>query len=315
MRIPALLTPNDGCRPARNHVHFLPCRGRGTHLPRAFHVEAAGRRNLPADRDETESPVRKRCKAARRATATKGAMASFMSALRYGEGSYGWQYKTFQKNYVHGLFVSFRMRKDQPTRSSRRKKVMSNLTIIVLTSLVSRCGLRRFLHGQDFWRTQSRPTKTHRWFLFACGVPLIAFSGLGQPKWIAQGTARAFSRTRPPQLCDYATVFHLPGYAPVDDDYYYEMVANPRASRKYGIGLTCATNSGSNGWRTTPLLGIERADAGAVERDQASGYRATPLQQALVDHRAAIQQRTSTALAESRHAPIELGNGATTRDT
>ena len=30
---------------------------------------------------------------------------------------------------------------------------------------------------------------------------------------------------------------HLPGYAPVDDDYYYEMVAI-RAFEKYGIGLT-----------------------------------------------------------------------------
>jgi len=30
---------------------------------------------------------------------------------------------------------------------------------------------------------------------------------------------------------------HLPGYAPVDDDYYYEMV-RLRAFEKYGIGLT-----------------------------------------------------------------------------
>ncbi len=30
---------------------------------------------------------------------------------------------------------------------------------------------------------------------------------------------------------------HLPGYAPVDDDYYYEMVAI-RAFEKYGIALT-----------------------------------------------------------------------------
>jgi len=64
-----------------------------------------------------------------------------------------------------------------------------------------------------------------------------------------------------------------PGYAPVDDDYYYEMVAI-RAFEKYGIGLTVqqlgrqwlANNSGSWGSSEQALLllkrGIEAPDTG-----------------------------------------------------
>jgi len=66
---------------------------------------------------------------------------------------------------------------------------------------------------------------------------------------------------------------HLPGYAPVDDDYYYEMVAI-RAFEKYGIGLTVEqlgqqwleNNAGSWGSSEQTLLllkrGIKAPDTG-----------------------------------------------------
>ena len=58
---------------------------------------------------------------------------------------------------------------------------------------------------------------------------------------------------------------HLPGYAPVDDDYYYEMVA-VRAFEKYGIGLTVQqlgqqwleNNAGSWGSSEQALLLLKR---------------------------------------------------------
>ena len=58
---------------------------------------------------------------------------------------------------------------------------------------------------------------------------------------------------------------HLPGYAPVDDDYYYEMVA-VRAFEKYGIGLTVEqlgqqwleNNAGSWGSSEQALLLLKR---------------------------------------------------------
>ncbi len=66
---------------------------------------------------------------------------------------------------------------------------------------------------------------------------------------------------------------HLPGYAPVDDDYYYEMVAI-RAFEKYGIGLTVEqlgqqwleNNAGSWGSSEQALIllkrGIKAPDTG-----------------------------------------------------
>jgi ADP-ribosylglycohydrolase len=58
---------------------------------------------------------------------------------------------------------------------------------------------------------------------------------------------------------------HMPGYAPVDDDYYYEMVAI-RAFEKYGIGLTVEqlgqqwleNNAGSWGSSEQALLLLKR---------------------------------------------------------
>src|SRR5580698_4355486 len=53
---------------------------------------------------------------------------------------------------------------------------------------------------------------------------------------IAQSTGLRFEH-QPASVLPVTPMTHLPGYAPVDDDYYYEMVAI-RAFEKYGIGLT-----------------------------------------------------------------------------
>src|ERR1700678_4438481 len=53
---------------------------------------------------------------------------------------------------------------------------------------------------------------------------------------IGQITGLRFEH-RPASTLPVTPLTHLPGYAPVDDDYYYEMVAI-RAFEKYGIGLT-----------------------------------------------------------------------------
>src|ERR1700678_1128115 len=53
---------------------------------------------------------------------------------------------------------------------------------------------------------------------------------------IAQITGLRFEH-RTASTLPLTPMTHLPGYAPVDDDYYYEMVAI-RAFEKYGIGLT-----------------------------------------------------------------------------
>ena len=58
---------------------------------------------------------------------------------------------------------------------------------------------------------------------------------------------------------------HLPGYAPIDDDYYYEMVAL-RAFEKYGVNLTVEqlgqqwldNNAGSWGSSEQTLLLLKR---------------------------------------------------------
>src|SRR5215467_2020096 len=53
---------------------------------------------------------------------------------------------------------------------------------------------------------------------------------------IAQRTGGRFEH-KPASTLPVTPMSHLPGYAPVDDDDYYEMVAI-RAFEKYGIGLT-----------------------------------------------------------------------------
>ncbi len=81
---------------------------------------------------------------------------------------------------------------------------------------------------------------------------------------IAQITGVRFEH-QPASTLPVTPLTHLPGYAPVDDDYYYEMVA-VRAFEKYGIGLTVEqlgqqwleNNAGSWGSSEQALLLLKR---------------------------------------------------------
>src|SRR5271165_4047921 len=81
---------------------------------------------------------------------------------------------------------------------------------------------------------------------------------------IAQITGVRFEH-QPASTLPVTPMTHLPGYAPVDDDYYYEMVA-VRAFEKYGIGLTVQqlgqqwleNNAGSWGSSEQALLLLKR---------------------------------------------------------
>ena len=81
---------------------------------------------------------------------------------------------------------------------------------------------------------------------------------------IAQSTGVRFEH-QPASTLRSTPLSHLPGYAPVDDDYYYEMVAI-RAFEKFGIGLTVQqlgqqwlqNNAGSWGSSEQALLLMKR---------------------------------------------------------
>jgi hypothetical protein len=89
---------------------------------------------------------------------------------------------------------------------------------------------------------------------------------------IAQMTGVRFEH-QPASTLPFTPMTHLPGHAPVDDDYYYEMVA-VRAFEKYGIGLTVEqlgqqwleNNAGSWGSSEQALIllkrGIKAPDTG-----------------------------------------------------
>jgi hypothetical protein len=81
---------------------------------------------------------------------------------------------------------------------------------------------------------------------------------------IAQMTGVRFEH-QPASTLPLTPMTHLPGYAPVDDDYYYEMVA-VRAFEKYGISLTVEqlgqqwleNNAGSWGSSEQALILLKR---------------------------------------------------------
>jgi hypothetical protein len=89
---------------------------------------------------------------------------------------------------------------------------------------------------------------------------------------IAQRTGGRFEH-QPASTLLVTPLSHLPGYAPIDDDYYYEMVA-VRGFERYGIGLTVQqlgqqwleNNAGSWGSSEQALLllkrGIQPPDTG-----------------------------------------------------
>src|SRR5882762_1052820 len=140
--------------------------------------------------------------AARRTTATKGAITSFMSALRYGKGSYGYNIKRFKK-YVHRPFASFRMRKDEPPSFKKEKghEESDNHRALCLRLRDVASGV---LAGPEFWRTQSRPTKADAGPI-ARGISRSCSSGLDSPNDCSKNR-RSFRTPDRLDSADYAPV-------------------------------------------------------------------------------------------------------------
>ncbi len=151
---------------------------------------------------------------------------------------------------------------------------MKNLTSLML-NFVFAVSCPVFLNGQADVTNKSVTNK------LAPSVPMLKLSHAEyldriQAVWtaqmIAQRTGLRFEH-KPASAMPVTPISHMPGYAPVDDDYYYEMVAI-RAFEKYGIGLTVQqlgqqwleNNAGSWGSSEQALLllkrGIQAPDTG-----------------------------------------------------
>jgi hypothetical protein len=138
---------------------------------------------------------------------------------------------------------------------------MKNLTILLLNVLGIAMFSSAFLYGQISAReshgSQATLTLSHAEYLDRVHAVWAA-------QMIAQRTGLRFEH-KPASAMRITPLAHLPGYAPVDDDYYYEMVAI-RAFEKYGIGLTVQqlghqwleNNAGSWGSSEQALLLLKR---------------------------------------------------------
>ena len=129
---------------------------------------------------------------------------------------------------------------------------------------------------------------------------------------MAPGSARSSGRSRGsnsrarsrPARAKSSTAFRRRyDAAPVDDDYYYELVAL-RAFEKYGIGMTLDQlgeqwkENSAGSWGSS-----ERTRLRPSQRNQGSRGRAAAKQQALVDHRAAVQRRHLRHARSGRSKP------------
>src|SRR5229473_5963174 len=147
-------------------------------------------------------------------------------------------------------------------RPSRRKKVMKNLTIILLYVFGFAMWPPTFLQGQNSGERKADPPK--QTLVLSHAEYLDRVQAVWTAQMIAQRTGGRFEHQTASTL-RITPLSHLPGYAPVDDDYYYEMVAI-RAFEKYGIGLTVQqlgqqwleNNAGSWGSSEQALLLLKR---------------------------------------------------------
>ena len=139
---------------------------------------------------------------------------------------------------------------------------MKKLTIILLNVFGFAVLCPAFLHGQiSEQRKADPPTQT---LILSHAEYLDRVQAVWTAQMIAQRTGGRFEH-QPASVLRITPLSRLPGYAPVDDDYYYEMVAI-RAFEKYGIGLTVqqlgqqwlANNAGSWGSSEQTLLLLKR---------------------------------------------------------
>jgi ADP-ribosylglycohydrolase len=133
------------------------------------------------------------------------------------------------------------------------------ITIVVFAGL--------WIHSVEAPASESSPT-----LVLSHAEYLDRVKAIWTAQMIAQITGLRFEH-KPASALPITPMTHLPGYAPVDDDYYYEMVA-VRAFEKYGSGLTVqqlgqqwlANNAGSWGSSEQALLllrqGIKPPDTG-----------------------------------------------------
>lgn len=135
-------------------------------------------------------------------------------------------------------------------------KPQARICIALLTALLT--GLA---HGQA---ADLQPTLHSRTVELSHAEYLDRVRAIWTAQMIAQRTGGRFEH-KPASVLPQTPLSHLPGYAPVDDDYYYEMVAI-RAFEKYGIGLSVEqlgeqwleNNAGSWGSSEQALLLLKR---------------------------------------------------------
>jgi hypothetical protein len=153
------------------------------------------------------------------------------------------------------------MRKDEPP-SFKKEKVMKNLTIILLYVFGFAMWPPAFLQGQNSGERKADPPK--QTLVLSHAEYLDRVQAVWTAQMIAQRTGGRFEHQTASTL-RITPLSHLPGYAPVDDDYYYEMVAI-RAFEKFGVGLTVQqlgqqwleNNAGSWGSSEQTLLLLKR---------------------------------------------------------
>jgi ADP-ribosylglycohydrolase len=139
---------------------------------------------------------------------------------------------------------------------------MKNLTLVLSNVLAFGLLSPVFLHGEISAQRRTGPvTQT---LVLSHAEYLDRVEAVWTAQMIAQRTGGRFEH-QPASTLRNTPLGHLPGYAPVDDDYYYEMVAI-RALEKYGVGLTVQqlgqqwleNNAGSWGSSEQALLLLKR---------------------------------------------------------
>jgi hypothetical protein len=138
---------------------------------------------------------------------------------------------------------------------------MKHLTNLLLNVVGFSMLTVSILHGQV---SDSKAGTTTHMLVLSRAEYLDRVEAIWTAQMIAQRTGGRFEH-QPASSLRVTPMAHLPGYAPVDDDYYYEMVAI-RAFEKYGIGLTVQqlgqqwleNNAGSWGSSEEALLLLKR---------------------------------------------------------
>ena len=152
---------------------------------------------------------------------------------------------------------------------------MKALALLLITAIALAIASGPPAHGQATTLLSSQSVKANpspRTVQVTHEKYLDRVQAVWTAQMIAQRTGGRFEH-KPASTLPVTPMSHLPGYAPVDDDYYYEMVAI-RAFEKFGIGLTVEqlgqqwleNNAGSWGSSEQALLllrrGIKPPDTG-----------------------------------------------------